>query len=219
MGKLYGGADQSQNHNFTPGIRLLFKAPTTQLIYLKIQNKTAGVYGANVAYYLAVRQLVANPEFGAVIIVAGKYQEADLLQTNIHNVTDRVHRLFVDQGYSADENIYYLATDMSLTGVDGLATQANLQKAITEWVVSRVGPTRALTFRYRDEDVINLDEQTLKLRYWDGQSWSEDGITLLSHDRDNNVMQFTLSHLSEFALFGQHVSNKTGVYLPIVIKK
>jgi len=73
--------------------------------------------------------------------------------------------------------------------------------------------------RYADADIVGLDEQTLELRYWDGQAWSQNGLTLLNHDRVNNVMQFTLSHLSEFALFGQPVSNKTGVYLPIVIKK
>jgi len=76
-----------------------------------------------------------------------------------------------------------------------------------------------LTFSYRDEDITNLDESTLELRYWDGQAWTTNGITRLSHDREANVIQFTLSHLSDFALFGQaKTAAKTGVYLPLIVK-
>jgi hypothetical protein len=71
-----------------------------------------------------------------------------------------VRRLFMQQGYS-DDRILYLATDLGLPGVDALATRSNLQSAITQWALDKVGPDRPLTLYLVDHgrhDQLYLDQ-------------------------------------------------------------
>lgn len=72
-----------------------------------------------------------------------------------------------------------------------------------------------LTFTYSDADVAGLpgDEADLNLRYWDGNAWSTDGITKVSHDLAANTITFQITHLTEFALLGPGAT-----YLPLVIR-
>jgi peptide/nickel transport system substrate-binding protein len=72
-----------------------------------------------------------------------------------------------------------------------------------------------VTIHYTDADVAGMDEETLGLRYWDGETWSTDGITIVERDIINNRLVVTLAHLSHFAMFtqGEHL-----VYLPLVLK-
>jgi uncharacterized repeat protein (TIGR01451 family) len=71
-----------------------------------------------------------------------------------------------------------------------------------------------LTIEYDDDAVAGLDESTLVLSYWDGTKWTEEGITVLNLDTENNRLIVTISHLTEFAMFG--TDNK--VYLPLVLR-
>ena len=96
-----------------------------------------------------VRALGDEPAPGALVLVAGRLEEHDPLQVNIHHVTDEVRRLFLTHGYD-DDRIYYLATDFSLEGVDALPSAANLEAAITTWAVDKVGSDRAFTLYLMD---------------------------------------------------------------------
>ena len=60
-----------------------------------------------------------------------------------------------------------------------------------------------VTIHYSESDVAEMDEETLKLRFWDGSGWSSDGITLVERNTAQNYVVFTIAHLSEFALFGE----------------
>jgi len=71
-----------------------------------------------------------------------------------------------------------------------------------------------LTIEYDDSAVAGLDESTLVLSYWDGTEWTEEGITVVDLDTENNRLIVTISHLTEFAMFG--TDNK--VYLPLVLR-
>jgi len=137
------------HETFTPGVRLTFQAPATASFYLKLANVDAAVYGAPVTYQLSVRALTTERQVGAAIIVAGRLRGSDQLQTNIHNVTDAVFKLFQANRYTTDD-IYYLATNSTLPGYDGAATVVNLQAAITTWAADRVSPERALTIYMMD---------------------------------------------------------------------
>lgn len=151
-----------QEPSFSTAVRIKFVAPTTGRIYLRLRN---GGSGNNQPYQLSVRQLPAAAKPSAVIIVAGKYQQNDRLQRNIHNVTDAVYRMFIDKGQSP-ERIYYIASDTGLPGVDASATKTNLQNAITQWAVDKVGPDQALTIFMMDhggEEKFYLDRTAAQI--------------------------------------------------------
>jgi len=145
---------ESQNYAFAAGVRLDFESPTSGILYLRWTNNEAAVYGAEVVYHISVRALATEPTPGALIIVAGKLKPNDQLQPNIHYVANQVYQLFQTQGYDP-ARIYYLATDLSLPGVDALATTANLQAALTTWAVDKVGSDRALTLYLVDHGLLN----------------------------------------------------------------
>ncbi len=73
------------------------------------------------------------------------------------------------------------------------------------------------TIQYTDVDIEGLDEETLELRFWDGERWSTAGITLAERDVLENRLVVRIDHLSEFATFAQP-SGEREVYLPLVVK-
>lgn len=150
----------SQGHAFSPDVRLRFTAPETGSYYLRLNNNDPSAEG-NLSYELSVRALPSSASPGAVVIVAGRLRINDSLQDEIHEVTNQVYRLFIANGYDS-ERIYYLATDLGLDAdgdgvpdVDAQASRDNLQAAITNWAVDKVGPERALTLYLMDHGDIN----------------------------------------------------------------
>ncbi len=75
-----------------------------------------------------------------------------------------------------------------------------------------------ITIHYSEGDVAGLDENSLTLRYWNGSAWASDGISVVERNTAQNYVVFTVTHLSEFALFGSE-SEKYKVYLPLVIRQ
>lgn len=71
-----------------------------------------------------------------------------------------------------------------------------------------------VTIQYTEADVAGIDEETLALRYWDGETWSIDGIAVVERDVVGNRLVVTLAHLSQFAMFG---TGGPSVYLPVVL--
>jgi len=142
---------EGQEPTFSPDTRLQFVSPITGKIYLRLRNQDNAVYGSDVSYYLSVRALENDPQHGALIIVAGKYEDNDPLQDNIHNITNDIYQIFRSHGHPK-EQIQYLATDESLDpdgdgqpDVANLPSRKNLQNLITTWATQYVGPDRALT--------------------------------------------------------------------------
>ena len=128
---------------FSPGARIDIEAPITGLIYARLANQDASVFGDDTTYELSVRRLGDDDLNKAVIIVAGRLRRTDRLQKNIHNVTDAVYKMFLEQDYTP-EQIYYLATDSSLTGYDAAATKSSLQAAIMTWAPKHITSTGVL---------------------------------------------------------------------------
>lgn len=161
------GATTTQDYNFSPNVRLAFTATQSADYYLKLVNNKADRYGDDMAYQIAVRALTTTTVGGALIIVAGRNQEGDVLQTQIHNITNRVYRLWRNQGFPANR-IRYLATDLSLDpdkdgkpDVNSLPDNANLRQALTEWAVSQLSGQQSLTLYLMDHggyDKLYLDE-------------------------------------------------------------
>lgn len=60
-----------------------------------------------------------------------------------------------------------------------------------------------ITIHYTDTDVTGQDEETLALSYWNGSTWVTDGITLVERNIVQDYVIFEITHLSEFALFGE----------------
>ena len=163
--ELYPGCDaalsEQQDYAFAPGVRLELAArPATGSLFLKLADHDPVRGGADVRYELSVRQLKATAASGALIVVAGSLRANDPIQPNIYYVTDAVHRLFINQGYS-DDRIQYLAPDTNRVNVDAAATVANLQSAITNWAASRLGADGVLTIYlmdHGDKEVIYLNK-------------------------------------------------------------
>ncbi len=147
-------AAETWQATFTPGVRLDFQPTVSGAVYVRITNYDDQIYGSNVGYRVSVRPLKSATELGAVIILAGRLKGSDRLQTNIHFSTQNVYNLFNASGYT-DDNIYYLATDDSLGGWDAQATLTNLQTAITNWAVDKVGTERPLTLYLMDHGGID----------------------------------------------------------------
>jgi parallel beta-helix repeat protein len=72
-----------------------------------------------------------------------------------------------------------------------------------------------VTIQYTDDDMTGLDESTIELRYWNGHSWSLEGISVTGHDIEANELVASVQHLSEFAIFAQF---KNRIYLPVVLR-
>ncbi|MEM7533010.1 MAG: fibronectin type III domain-containing protein [Chloroflexota bacterium] len=158
--------DELWNQSFAPGARLDFIAPSTGSFYVRMENSNQvnSLPGGTplseaTAYQVSVRSLSEDPETGHVIIVAGRYRTTDLLQDNIHEITNAFYRTFLSNGYTS-EDITYLATDSSLTGYDGPITAETLRLAIAN-AADDVSSEQALTLfiaDHGDENVIYLDE-------------------------------------------------------------
>ena len=154
-----------QDPPFSVDIRYRFVSPVDGNLVLHLLNQDPTTYGVNVEYHLSVRALDGSAEHGALILVAGKYTEGDELQSNIHNVTNRVYQLFRSKGHPA-EQIKYLATENQdadndgQNDVDNLPSTSILQATITQWAADYVGPNRALTLYLMDHgayDKLYLD--------------------------------------------------------------
>ncbi|MEM7127436.1 MAG: hypothetical protein AAF702_13980 [Chloroflexota bacterium] len=122
---------------FNPGARLDFESPTDSTVYVRLANYDALIFGQSAKYQVSVRDLQEDSANNATIIVAGRLRGTDRLQTNIHNITDAVYKMFLDQGYEPD-TIQYLATDSALTGYDSAATESSLRASIVTWATERV---------------------------------------------------------------------------------
>ncbi len=167
-----GAVAYRQGYIFSPDVRLQFKAVANATYYLHLFDYDLNGGSLAHTYQLAVRASgVSEP--GALVLVAGRVNIEDPLNRNIHNVTNRVCRLFINHGYTSqanglDDRIYYLAAPdqdcgdgNSTTDTDGLPTKANLQYAITTWAAGKgLGQNKALTLYLMDHggaDVLYLN--------------------------------------------------------------
>lgn len=79
-----------------------------------------------------------------------------------------------------------------------------------------------LTIAYTDNMPTNLDENQLVLYYYDRESeqWTENGITILGRDLDNNRIIARIEHLSLFTLFAPEIPTSNPLYyLPLMVGK
>ncbi len=133
-----------QYNEFSPDVRMLFTPPQNKSYYLYLRHAFPGQQVSQATYRLSVRRLDALKAPGAVILVAGKFQEGTPVQTNIHQATAAIYRFFLTRGYDG-EHIHYLAADPTLDpdgdgtpDVDEAPTKNNLYRAITSWAIGRV---------------------------------------------------------------------------------
>ncbi len=124
----------SQAYAYTPDVRLPFTATKTGRFYLFL-HQDLSTSGTDMAYDLSVRAVPENPFPGAVVLVAGKLEDDDPLQSNIHHAADAAYQFFTDRGYDG-EDIYYLSTDTSNPDVDDLPSYDNLQYAVSQWAIT-----------------------------------------------------------------------------------
>ncbi len=154
-------ATEAQDFQFAPGVRIDYTADQTAPAYLRLfSSQSQG--GDDVRYNLSVRSL-QNTDVapGLLIIIAGQIKNNDPVQPNIYHVTDEVRQLFLDKG-ATDDQIYYIAPDLSRAGVDVSATEANVEAAITQWADEQAATAQSLTIYMMDHgnnDLFYLDKR------------------------------------------------------------
>jgi uncharacterized repeat protein (TIGR01451 family) len=87
-----------------------------------------------------------------------------------------------------------------------------------------------LTIHYAPTLLQGINPATLGLYIWNGSNWSNDGITIVSHDISAATLTITLGYLGDFALFGAAVPTgldpapepsvlPMNIYLPAVMRE
>ena len=79
----------------------------------------------------------------------------------------------------------------------------------------------SLTIEYTYADVAGIDEDQLDVRYYDAQNqqWSSDGIVIIERDLAQNRIIATITHLTEFGLWGTSIVASEKLYLPLVARE
>ena len=62
-----------------------------------------------------------------------------------------------------------------------------------------------LTLYYSDDDIAELDEETLVLKYWNGSEWANAACGEYNRQPVENWLAVPICHLSRFALFGAQI--------------
>jgi len=75
-----------------------------------------------------------------------------------------------------------------------------------------LGQTYTITIQYTADELGAVTEDTLGLYWWNGSTWSQEGITS-TVDAENNRITAQVGHLSLFTVLG-----KIQVYLPLVLR-
>ncbi|MEM7124923.1 MAG: hypothetical protein AAF702_01265 [Chloroflexota bacterium] len=210
-------ATTSQDHAFSPGVRLQFSAPTTGPIFLKLSENNPERFGPDVAYHLSVRSLTSatgETELGAVIIVAGRLTSNDPLQVNITNAAKAFYQLYQEQGYD-DDRIMYLNTDLSDALVDAKPTIDSLRNAITTWALDKVDANRALTMYlidHGDVDRLYLDKPAREILSPDElDGWLTELETARAGVKTNII--FEMCHAGSFITGEQSISKANRLVL------
>ena len=152
---------RTQNNSFSPDVRLEFEAPAGGTYYLRLTDFDPAAGSSERTYRLSVRRLSQESQPGALVLVAGRLKINDPLQANIYDVTDAAYRLFVQHGYTGDRIFYLAAAQWDADGdgfsdVDGMPGRGNLEYAIEQWVVERVGSGRPFTLYVMDHGNYDL---------------------------------------------------------------
>lgn len=75
-------------------------------------------------------------------------------------------------------------------------------------------PPLTVTVTYDDTGMDPYVEETLMLYTWDGNAWTTQGIALVERDLEYNTLTVTVSHITDFALFG----GESRIHLPLVVR-
>jgi hypothetical protein len=130
--------------DFGTGASVSFEADVSRRYYVRTLHHDGSVYGAGTEYTLQVGGEGPPAQApGAVIIVAGRLYASDSKQSLITATGNRAYEIFLDAGYVAD-NIQYLNTDTTQTGVDAVPSWGNVRDAVQAWARTRVGPEQPL---------------------------------------------------------------------------
>lgn len=79
-----------------------------------------------------------------------------------------------------------------------------------------------ITLRYRDADVVDIDERFITLRYWNGTEWKDIATecgTSYQRQPAKNLLKVGICHLSRWGTWGAGQEEGQMTYLPIVINE
>jgi hypothetical protein len=129
----------------------------------------------------------------------------------------------VYSGTLGEEDIFYFAVTWLITpttGNSGNLQLANLAFDLSAYVNDNkledfvFSEPVTVTINYSEQVLGDFAPATLQLLFLEGDSWSDEGIELVSHDTENRRFVVRLSHLTEFAFFAASPTNEEVVEQP-----
>jgi len=134
---------------------------------------------------------------------AGNVMQPDDINVNVGRINDVD---FTNDLENASRLIVYQASTSAVP-----STQSSVVTTLVgepwEFVLSepeafQVSNTCAITFTYRDNELMGGDETKLGVVYWDAvnSKWSSEGITNVTRDIVANTVEFRTNHFSKFQL-------------------
>ncbi len=160
--------------------------------------------------------LIAVQEVDAVIVTGTPEEGGTLIYTDAEGLTTTVK---VPAGAVTDPvNLVYTPLPASThPAPDGMRFVGNvfsldiyLDAVLQPGYTSNLSIT--ITIHYSDEDVAEIDEETLVLEYWNGETWEDAACGLYDRHPDENWLAVPICHLSEFSLFNAVTSFPVGGY-------
>jgi hypothetical protein len=73
-----------------------------------------------------------------------------------------------------------------------------------------------VTIHYTDAEIQGIDEDTLILNYWDGNTWVDAACGAYDRHPEANWLSVPICHLSQFGLMGEVKIGTSYVYIPFV---
>ncbi len=120
---------------------------------------------------------------------------------------------FTDTVTITEAPAYGMPPDGNLTGIHHIFDISAVYSSTGLPTQLAAGQTYTVTVHYTDIEKGPAIEGTLRLYGWDGNAWTQEGISS-SVDTANNLVTAQVSHFSLFALLGE----TKRVYLPVVAR-
>jgi thermitase len=170
-----------------------------------------GAVGLNAGVAVVADEVITvSPSRAASIVVPGQAGSSVRIDIPAGAVTQTTQFAYTSAFTEADAPAGYVFAGHAF-GLDAYRAGEPCSGLVFEVPVTFV-------IQYTDVGIEGLDENTLELRFWDGEGWSLDGITLVERDVLDNELFVRSDHLSEFALFAREMGGHD-VYLPLVVKR
>jgi len=200
-------------------VNSLFQDPA-HLIPRQLDGLDMGIWSYEYSYnpYLAFKVVVSL--LGGLLTSNDGSTEVEMPPGITTGSIKLIHTPLVDDGSSAasSDSIQVGSASRTAMSTGDLASVSHGFELTAEFLETGLSVTSLqkpyeITFRYTDDQVEGVFEDSLALYWWDGSEWIAEPTSAV--DEANNTVTGTPGHLGIFAVLG---TPKATVYLPLVLR-